>query len=174
MASAPDTAQGAITNRDTAFGTYKDKRDDLINKIASYTGNINKALLIKGVNGIEWWIIFVTSRTLTPNTPKYYDISITGTGIHFVYKTNAAACGYTAVQWANACVSSPANLLNNVGKIEFYGKNAPEANKMKIDNVVQKSTVDQTDDIADIDEISKSDFDNLCEKMATYVNFMNI
>jgi len=172
MATAPEAAEGFILNRDTAFGNYKNRRSILINKIASYAGSTTNALLIKGANGIEWWIIFVTNRALIPNTSSPYDISITGTGIHFVYKNNAAACGYSAEQWANACVSSPANLLNNVGKIEFYGKTA--TNKMNINNVVQKSTVDQADDIADIGEISKSGFDNLCEKMATYTNFMNI
>lgn len=173
MASAPEEANNSITNRDGKFDIYKNNRSALINKIASYIGNTNKALLIKGVNGIEWWIIFVTDRTLIPNGAPYYDISITGTGIHFVYKAGSDVCNYSAEQWAYECATSPGNLLNqNVGKIEFYGKMA--TNKMNINSVVQKSTVGQTDDIADIDEISKSDFDNLCEKMATYVNFMNI
>lgn len=167
------TTNQAITDRNTAFGTYITKRSRLISAIASYEGNSSNALLIKGVGGTDWWIIFVTNKTLAPQvSTTYYDITIKGNGLHIVYKSDSPVCNYTASQFKGYADTATADLLVGINRLEFYGKS--NSTKMQIKSVVQNSTVSQEDDIVDIDSISLHGFDNLRNTMAINGNFMNI
>lgn len=167
------TTNQAITVRNTVFNTYITKRSLLLSAIAGYEGNANNALLIKGVGGTDWWIIFVTSKTLVPQvSTSYYDITIKGNGLHIVYKNDSPVCNYSASQFKGYIDTATGNLLVGINSLEFYGKSNPA--KMQIKSVVQNSTVSQGDDIVDIDSILKSQFETLSYTMATNSNFMNI
>jgi len=167
------TTNQAITARNTAFNTYITKRSQLLSAIAGYEGNSSSALLIKGAGGTDWWIIFVTSKTLAAQvSTTYYDIAIKGNGFHIVYKSDSPVCNYSASQFKGYINTATGDLLVDINSLEFYGKSNPT--KMQIKSVVQNSTVSQKDDIVDIDYISKTDFENLSYTMATNNNFMNI
>ena len=167
------TTNQAITARNTAFNTYITKRSQLLSAIAGYEGNTSNALLIKGMAGTDWWIIFVTNKTLVPQvSTSYYDITIKGNGLHIVYKSDSPVRNLSASSFKTSISSNTADLLVGINRLEFYGKSNPT--KMQIKSVVQNSTVSQEDDIVDIDTISKTEFENLSYVMATNGVFMNI
>lgn len=159
MANSAATENTKITAYISAYSTFKNNRNSLLTTIHGYKGDTNNALILESISGKEYWIIFIKQDTLKSDGAQYYDIDIKGTGLHIIF--DSAITTQTIV---SACSSSPAasSLVNKIVKLEFYGL----SNCMSIESVIQKGTLDETDDISDISAFTKTQFDNLCMGIA--------
>lgn len=159
MADSATTENTKISAYVSAYSTFKNNRNSLLATIDGYRGDANNALIIESKSGKEYWIIFIKQDTLKSGGGQYYDIDIKGTGLHIIF--DSAITTQTIV---SACSSSPAasSLVNKIVKLEFYGL----SKYMSIESVIQKGTLDTTDDISDISVFTKTQFDNLCMGIA--------
>lgn len=165
MASQASTVNSDISTYSSSFSSFLTARHSLITTINGYVSNTSTALILESKTRKEYWIIFVKQSTPKSAGGKYYDIDIAGTGLHFTLGSTTTISAITT-----ACSSFPAasSFTDNIVKLEFYGL----GKYMTISSVIQKSTLSTDDDINDIAEFTKTQFDNLCWGLGMNSNTM--
>ena len=162
------TFNSALNNYISAKNTYNGNRGALLSNLAGYKNNLSFGLLIRSSTGTEFWIIFVKSSTLTPTSGTSYDLALAGKGMHLTL--NSAMENGAFLTNCNT-LSGTTNITGQISTFEFFGGSSGST-QMKLSNVVQKNTVNQSDDISDIDEISLGQFRTLCNGLASNQNVM--
>ena len=118
----------------------------------------NKCLVFSNLAGTKLWVIFVKSRSWADN----YSIDINGSGCIITFEN-----AHGANDFVTACTrnndADMINVCNDIITLEFYGKNK----QMQLKSILQNNTVVSNDDIAQMTEMTKTQFDNFCNALAS-------